>query len=276
MNSIPSKYIYFNIIISVIFSITISTSDITSQPTSTVGEIFNYEIGDVFHYHIAFGGGGTGTTQYTNIEVLDKFYSNNSDTVYYVLDIASKEQNYPLTYWEYNYEVDTIYYSRLDNVICDSAIVNIDSSLYHGRIINTCLYSQGGDSWMDKWAVGCGLVCHSFSSSTHSHVWDEELVYYKKGSEIWGTPIYVSNAEIEPFNSKVLIFPNPANDLINIQNKHLKNTLIEIYSLTGVLVKRINIQNESTTIDISKLTRGMYLIVITSNTNRIYEKIIKE
>lgn len=71
------------------------------------------------------------------------------------------------------------------------------------------------------------------------------------------------------------IYPNPSENYINITNtKNLKIDFIEIYDLQGKILKK---QTESsTTIDVSDLQKGMYLLKITSENNLSNQLFIKK
>lgn len=75
--------------------------------------------------------------------------------------------------------------------------------------------------------------------------------------------------------SNVKIYPNPANDFINIESNVNEITEVALYDILG---KKVLSQNKLTNnrLDISNLTRGVYFIKINSNGNSITKKIIKE
>ncbi|MEI7670329.1 MAG: T9SS type A sorting domain-containing protein, partial [Pseudomonadota bacterium] len=60
-------------------------------------------------------------------------------------------------------------------------------------------------------------------------------------------------------NEELFIYPNPAKDVLNINNT-LANSTIEIYNSIGKLVLRKNINNSYALIDISMLSMGSYYI----------------
>ncbi|MFY0599643.1 MAG: T9SS type A sorting domain-containing protein [Cyclobacteriaceae bacterium] len=87
---------------------------------------------------------------------------------------------------------------------------------------------------------------------------------------------YVLSNEGEEFETeKISLYPNPANEYINIIGKGVNNiSSIEIYNVQGKLV--INKQVDSNSIDISSLNKGVYMVRINDNTGKIRtEKLIK-
>jgi hypothetical protein len=84
----------------------------------------------------------------------------------------------------------------------------------------------------------------------------------------------VSQSSISDF--QILIYPNPANEIINIQINAPKNylsTQIEILDITGHCVHHQTCFSSSCKIDISNLNTGFYSIKITNNVNCITKKI---
>jgi hypothetical protein len=72
------------------------------------------------------------------------------------------------------------------------------------------------------------------------------------------------------------IYPNPANDVISVEAKDVKNAVLEIYSIDGRLAKQISIQSEMTKIGITDLAKGLYFIVVQTNDARMTQKLIVE
>lgn len=70
------------------------------------------------------------------------------------------------------------------------------------------------------------------------------------------------------------IFPNPATHVINIRNYTSPDTFVCIFNIQGELVLKIKEATQS--IDISKLTNGIYILKIIDNTKNKIVKFIKE
>jgi len=83
----------------------------------------------------------------------------------------------------------------------------------------------------------------------------------------------ISNIEIETNN--IVIYPNPANDVINIIADSKMETLI-IYDLLGNKVLSLNIQNESCLVDISNFNSGVYLVHVDTQKGSSKQLIIVE
>jgi len=70
------------------------------------------------------------------------------------------------------------------------------------------------------------------------------------------------------------IYPNPANATINIAG--LQAGQVEIMNLQGQVIKNISLTGEKTTIDISKLSSGVYMMRIKTKDGIVTKKLIKE
>ncbi|PKP50872.1 MAG: hypothetical protein CVT94_00435 [Bacteroidetes bacterium HGW-Bacteroidetes-11] len=60
------------------------------------------------------------------------------------------------------------------------------------------------------------------------------------------------------------IYPNPATDNVTIEFPESENVVIEICSLEGKIVHHLNASGKSTTLNISELQRGVYIIRVNS------------
>jgi hypothetical protein len=56
------------------------------------------------------------------------------------------------------------------------------------------------------------------------------------------------------------IYPNPANEYINIENLNRNNTEIFIFDISGKMVKNIITKSDMERIDISEFQRGVYIV----------------
>ena len=73
----------------------------------------------------------------------------------------------------------------------------------------------------------------------------------------------------ETNNQQLAIYPNPAKDVLNINNL-ADNQEVTIYSISGSVMKKV-IASGDTSIDISELRPGMYVV----NAGNLFSKFIK-
>jgi len=77
--------------------------------------------------------------------------------------------------------------------------------------------------------------------------------------------------------SKITVFPNPTTDWLNIRLESVKNPEeIQIWNTTGqVLFRQLGSESTPTSIDVSKLPNGLYIIRIQTNNGILTQKFIK-
>jgi hypothetical protein len=84
-----------------------------------------------------------------------------------------------------------------------------------------------------------------------------------------------TSVEESEFAKSIQVYPNPANDRINIESELLRNSRIQIFDLAGKEVLRINNLSEKNNFDISAFHSGVYTIIITNNHDTAHIKFIK-
>ena len=72
------------------------------------------------------------------------------------------------------------------------------------------------------------------------------------------------------------IYPNPANSIITIDGATLQNALLSIYNTIGELILQKPLSNGKNEMDVSNLSKGVYIIKIENLQGVIQQKLIKE
>jgi N-acetylneuraminic acid mutarotase/predicted GH43/DUF377 family glycosyl hydrolase len=72
----------------------------------------------------------------------------------------------------------------------------------------------------------------------------------------------------------VRLYPNPANDIINIGIENTNSATIEIYNVSGRLVFSKEVNSKVEKIDVSGLSKGMYFVKVMQKNNVNIEKLI--
>lgn len=85
----------------------------------------------------------------------------------------------------------------------------------------------------------------------------------------------LSNVNYNDNKTQQYIFPNPSTDRINVTCETNSGT-IKIYSLLGEIVSQYNLDYGKTSIDISNLQTGIYIIKIENEQEIIQQKLIKK
>ena len=107
-----------------------------------------------------------------------------------------------------------------------------------------------------------------------------KLVYYKKGSETWGTPVatdcatLVSVEDVPVPRLEISIYPNPASTHITIEIPYQGQ--LSVLNLQGQELIIHQIEEQKTRIDISTLPSGVYLVKVTGEKGVQVVKFVKQ
>lgn len=91
--------------------------------------------------------------------------------------------------------------------------------------------------------------------------------------------LFSSVNELRKTKSELIVFPNPAKDVLNIylkQFKNLQNNSIFIYNIQGQMLLQQSIKQQQTEINISGYAKGIYIVKVINNDNPVVSKFIKE
>jgi len=80
-------------------------------------------------------------------------------------------------------------------------------------------------------------------------------------------------------NKQFAVYPNPAKNQISLDlktNQSPINTSLVLYNMQGQLLLKESVQEVVSSIDISKLKAGIYLMAITNDNGSVYKKLVKE
>jgi hypothetical protein len=79
--------------------------------------------------------------------------------------------------------------------------------------------------------------------------------------------------------NEIKIYPNPVESLLLISIKGFENEVVSeyfVYNLSGSLIRREKVTSELTTLDMSSLRRGTYVLQLSMNGEKRAWKIVKE
>lgn len=80
-----------------------------------------------------------------------------------------------------------------------------------------------------------------------------------------------------PQNAGIMVYPNPAKSTVSVSLGKTSKASVAIQDISGKLIRNVEISSADSKIDISDLTAGTYLFLITlDNNSKIVKKIIKE
>ena len=260
---------------------------LVSSQVPTWGEIYDFEIGDIFHYLTSPEGF---PPTYSSREIMGVNYSLGNDTVNYVVLSQSITlpacQNCP--YNITSLHLDTIVYiSLLDTIQYGPApdwnwdtfcVTNFDE--YTGHYLEThpegyesscsqfvyerisepitaeCVFELDWTTERNHFAAGYGSVLSTWFnvlSGIHSH----RLIYSSKNGVECGEAYDFTSDIVEYSTAPIIAFPNPSVNGHFRLNERLEGQLL-IYDLSGKLVHSIQLFDEQE-IDLSALGEGLFL-----------------
>jgi hypothetical protein len=279
-------------------------------------DIYNYNEGDIFHYSGIWNsqyGGGSWNKIY---RVLSKAVYGNNDSVEYKMEHCERvSSGYPPAITntfdtitvKYNWALYDLNYSFINRLpdefvhsgaFSDRYFQNInafngrhlkgrDINKYHYASAQNCwgFYGYGGTPvYTYNYVEGLGQTYYSYYvipelQPTSAH---ENLVYFKKGTETWGTPVTTTCNTLVPVDDKlllpevhVLVFPNPITSrstisLINLDlSSHPEIFMMDLY---GRIVFHTLVQKSEVVFDRQGVPAGIYILRVTSNDGVVRNK----
>lgn len=268
----------------------IITTQAKSQELFTIGEVFDYEIGDVFHLEHANEGQPPSSTRTT---IIDKYYSQDGETLYY-----KRADNYyqcvfnpsPEPHLDYYFYNDTclLSYTNLSATIdqYDDGFEN-DTTIRHynglcGMMVNEYDYitsSFEGDHHISTYAKGLGRVYFYLEIGGGPNMTSGvylKMIYYKKGDVECGTPDITGVNELEQNSNKIFtVSPNPASSFIRIEAPTADIQYhIQLRSVTGQKILEQTSDNQIFSWNTSDIEHGLYILVIRYENHKECHKII--
>ena len=217
------------------------------------------------------------TTIYVDSEVngeyLDGAYRNDDNQVYYCKWNGSSYDDEVLLY-DYDLEVGDFFHDDDDHPMQVTEVTTITDLNGVSRKMITFSFSGLPSDVTEFWIEGVG----SSRGFMHVGLWEADhssdgemyhlLCYHVDDDVIYVNPEYntcdIDDVEENMTEKGISIYPNPAKDIVILQNDNNINISgIEIVDLTGrVVMSTTNIEK----IDISELPEGQYFIKINGET----------
>lgn len=154
----------------------------------------------------------------------------------------------------------------LNSTTCIKYSIYIDSSL---KVANSSSY--GSNNWASYYQQvfknGSYSICFKLSDSCNKC--DTTIC---KNVTVNCNFLSTNKAKID----KIRLFPNPTSGIINIQLNNFENVGITLNSIHGQTLLKMEPQNRSVSIDLSKYPSGTYLVGILSKNETQYYQVIKQ
>jgi len=268
--------------------------------------IFDFQVGDTIQHRyydaewFPDGQPGTSTTVYetqifTNrieeddslrYEVMIETFSDNSSEI----NENTVELVFPrfdtIAYFPFSDMLPDTYYFSYEEHLSKSEICNFFGYQLHGKSYTVnycepydawCLYDTQGPPEEHEYiyAQGLGVYYDRHRRNGFGVVssWTdlEEIIYFSKSGVSCGNQAVLSTSDID-FHSDLKIFPNPAQDQVNISidiNTSLKGASIRILDSSGRLILSESLKSSEQQVDVSGLKSGFYVVEITLENSRI-------
>lgn len=261
----------------------------SSQNYLTIGQVYNFNVGDEFetaNYMMGYG-----PTYYQFCIVTKKWYSLSHDTLYYrdsVIDYNAAFLN--IITAGYHISVDTSHITNLNGWAKQDTTPNDCSPTWDSVYYSTSQPYCGDTVWergpyrscwsllfnpnvTQSWVVeGCGgpyWISSSPDINDNEQTYVYELIFYKKGNDSCGTrvPLISSVPGVATLQVEGRVFPNPSKGVFTfrIMKEYLRMYSIEVYDVMGEKI----IQSSLPASSLGQMDGNM-LIDLTSQPDGIY------
>jgi hypothetical protein len=240
---------------------TYNTSDEWSTSTKT---IYTYNDNNNCTSEIEYNWSNNAWVNFLKIEY---FYYPNYSLSYYILSIWFSTEWMEFRKQEYVYDIHN---NVIENIIMDNFLTDGVKYVYefddNNNGIKEELFFGANNTW---WNV---TFTANIPYNNNMSVFNSEYSCIHIELSYTKTPKPAGIEEVGQSTQEITIYPNPSKDYINIsvENDEIEN--VQIYNLTGKLVK----QEKSNKININDLPTGMYIIKVETDSGNCIKKVIKD
>ena len=121
-----------------------------------------------------------------------------------------------------------------------------------------------------------GLNSYEFETAAPATTTYYRLKMVDKNGAFSYSPVVVLNASVS--TKKLTVFPNPAVNTITLSHAQaLEGASVKILNAAGKTVSVSNLQTGATqtTVDVSKLTKGTYIVSVENNGQKVVSQFVK-
>ena len=271
-------------------------------------QVYNFDVGDIFHYYGHWWTTlGASYIRYTLETILGKTVYGNIDSISYEIEKCVRwDANYP-PYHTNSFDTVTTVYNliqmdsdqplRLPGEFVSIqeppnyyAMINPENArLIKGIITGTNIYNTETNCYTFTFESLYTDDGYTFRLGNTSYYWQyldyglftysESLVYYKKGSETWGTPVAADCFVLTGTENKVVspepsieVFPNPAETEARILLHNFNpdnNLLYSLYNYSGMKVYEGKASSNPFILKRDGRTSGLYILIISDMSGTI-------
>lgn len=199
---------------------------------------------------------------------IDKYYSNWSNTFRFTTTLKAPSLLYPPNNSDFINTTITFQWETSPGATSYDFILSLDSTFGQDIIISR---TQITNNQTDV----TGL---SFNTKYYWRIRATNSISTSKWSETWSFTTMPEPLSALNDNSDVIVFPNPFEQKVLIRNfKYIDAEVIKLYNLYGnVVYELIPNKFDETTIDLSNIPRGVYLLSISTKREKMNIKLIKK
>jgi len=261
-------------------------------------DVYNFNIGDEFH--VVENSFILGYSDEEHIEQIDKIIGKQvyAGSLVYSIDRAKVRDYYDggQIVTEISHDTISITYTQntrlnrlpLQTILEEENYITANwMGSENGRIVKYLDdfygFEAGTPCDFQILADGYCISSHAYIDRLGGPYWDcdmsnyRKLQYYNANGQTFGTPLVLSINEASRLENNFEISPNPAKDYIvvktasvkTIHELSLQNTAVEIYDLTGKLVKQTSLRGTKQSIQVEDLEQGIYLVKVGEYTQKL-------
>lgn len=137
------------------------------------------------------------------------------------------------------------------------------------------------------WVEGIGALSIITTPSEHPNLQGigDLSCFYRDGIQVYESDslangscdtsrMSVNVSELTTPYNRILIYPNPFNEYVNIENKYLEDAAYKIINMNGKVIIKGKL-TESLKVDLKNYSEGLYLITVFNDEFRINKKLLK-
>lgn len=233
------------------------------NPINGLWEWIKWDCNEAFGSYSG-GMGGGGITDMTTLET--DYFVMSRPLLERIVSIAATRETYDYYYCviKNNYFTSTYINAKVDELysLIQASVYADNNKMYTDEQFDLNLeenITAGG-------GPGGGIIYGLKSFVTERNNYLEDII---DCSEI-GQPV------IEHSKNSLIVYPNPADEIIYIQHSYQENVIIEIFNMNGICIAKMEGKNESGMIAISDWASGMYIVRITSGSAIDFCRFVKK
>ncbi len=261
----------------------------SAQHTPTVGKVYDFEIGDLFHYKIynrnLYSYAECESNSWSDVLIVDKTYEEDSSTITYTFNISTTTNSHcahqqHLNNW-HQYDADsTVIVTNLDSTILYNKSLEGDSVKWIGDSIYTDPDKYNGKRITNYYNYGipisvfyhidesfvAGLGTVNYYKSEGGIRKEYVLKYYRKERAVWRehdlSQLNVSSFFSDLIHKPYSIFPNPTSASLFIHLNDVNDGIIKVHNLKGQELFKGEIVPGMSRYSFSPKEKGAFILTI--------------